>query len=191
MSLGSIDSTKIRLAPKGHVFVADPLTTAPTDVTTTMPSTWTDLGYCTSDGVSVNYSVDLSEISSWQSAVPTKRGLKGVTAEITFTLQQSGQAATKIYFGDATWSNLSGGLSKLAVPSNPIISDMEHALVVEYTDDSENIQRLYCGRGIVSKRKEIMLQREKEIAYNLTYTVLDNSGSLFDLLSNNLDFYSS
>lgn len=191
MAVGSIDATKIRLAPRGNVFVAAALTAAPSDVTTSMTASWTNLGYCTTDGVSLNYSVDMSEINSWQSGVSTKRGLKAVMTDVTFTLQQTGQAATKIYFGDASWVNQAAGLSKLSVVSNPVISNMEHALVIEYTDDSNNVQRLYCGRGIVTKRKEISLQREKEIAYNLTFTVLDNTGSLFDLLSNNLDFYSS
>lgn len=191
MPIGAIDANEIRIAPNGHVYVASANTAAPTDLSTALSSSWTDLGYCTEDGVTLAYGVDLNDINAWQSAVPVKRGLSGVSLEISFTLMQTNKEVLELYFGDASWANGASGVATMTVPSNPIIADMEHAIVIEYTDDNDDNYRLYCGRGIVSDREEIALKREDAVMYGVTYVAFDNNGELARLLSDSLDLYSS
>ena len=191
MALGGIDSTEVRIAPNGGIFVAPSLTAAPTDVTTPLSASWTNLGYASEDGVTLSHSVDLNDIKAWQTAVPVKRGLSGVSLEVKFSLLQTDKETVAFYWAGSSWVNGPAGVATLSVPSNPSISSMEHALCIEYTDDAGSIQRLYCGRGIVSDRDDISLKRDDAVMYGVTFVAFDNNGSLAKLLSNSTELYSS
>lgn len=191
MAVGGLDATEVRIAPTGHIFIANSQTTAPTNLSTAMSASWTDLGYATEDGVSLAYSVDTSTIMGWQSAVELKRGLSGVTLEVSFTLLQTNKEVTAAYWGGSSWANGAAGVATLTVPSNPSISSMEHAMVIEYTDDAGKIQRFYMGRGMVTDRQEITLKRDDAVAYGITFVAADNNGELARLLSDSLELYSS
>lgn len=191
MANGGIDSNEVRLAPNGKIYVAAANTAAPTNLSTALSASWTDLGYATEDGVTLGHTVDLTDIKAWQSAAVVKRGLEGVGLELSFMLMQTNKESTALYFAGSTWANGASGVATLTVPSNPTISSMEHALVVEWTDDTGDIQRLYSARGIVSERQEIKLSRTEPVCYGITYVAFDNNGELVRILSNSDDLYSS
>lgn len=191
MAVGGIDVNEVRLAPNGRIYVAAANTAAPTNLATPLSASWTDLGYGSEDGVSLGHTVDLTEIKAWQTGAVVKRGIDSIGLEIKFSLMQTNKESTALYFAGSTWANGASGVATLTVPSNPTISSMEHALCIEWTDDSGDIQRLYSGRGIVSDREEIKLTRTDAVMYGVTYVAFDNNGELARILSNSDDLYSS
>lgn len=191
MANGGLSVDEVRLAPNGAIYVAPVGSTGPTDVTSSLNSSWTHLGYADEDGVSLTPTVDLNEIPAWQSAVPVKRGLNSVGLEVSFNILQTNKESTALFFAGATWSNGPSGIATLTIPSNPSIASLESAMVVEWTDDEGDIQRLYIARGIVGDRQPIQLTRADAVKYGVSYMALDNNGTMAVLLSNSLELYSS
>lgn len=191
MAIGGLDANEVRIAPNGAIYVADAGTAAPTDLSTALTSSWTNLGYASEDGVSLSNDISTNEIKGWQSAVSLKRGLEDVAVEVSFSLLQTNKEVVSFYWAGSTWANGAAGVATLTIPSNPSISSMEHALVVEYVDDAGDTQRLYFGRGMVTEREEITLKRDDAVMYGVTFSAFDNNGELGRMLSNSLDLYSS
>jgi hypothetical protein len=189
VSTGSIDASEVRLAPSGNVYVAPVGSTAPVDSDTALTSAWVNLGYVTTEGVSITPKVDTTPIMMWQSATEVKRTIDKVSWEVSFTIGQTNRAVTSLFWMGATWASQPAGESKLIVPTNPTVADLESALVVEYTDDQGDEVRLYIPRGMFTERKEIKLSRKDPVVYGVTYVALDNSGSLGTLFTNSADLY--
>lgn len=187
----ALDGTEIRIAQNGSISVAPVGTAAPTTATSALDAAFRHLGYATEDGVTITPNVDLNPIMSWQSAAPTAYGLNEASFEFSFTLQQTNRDVTGQYFFGESWTMGASGLATLDLPSNPTISQLTVALVVEYTDSADEAVRYYVPRAICTEREEIQLTRSDEVAYGLTYVALDTSGSLGTILTNNTDIYSS
>lgn len=180
-------SGEVRLAPFGHVYVADVGTAYPTDVTTPFSASWRELGYIDEDGVSITPSVDVADINAWQSLTPVKQSLTGMNLELAFKLIQVNQATTSLFFFGEDWT-ASAGNAELIISSNPGID--ERALAVEWTDDANNTNRLIIPRGLVTDREELVLSRNDEIQLGVTYRALDSDGVVAVMHSNdaNLQF---
>lgn len=191
MSTGGINVDEVRLAPTGAVYVAAIGSTAPTAVSDTLSAAWNNIGYTTEDGVSVTPNVDFGEILAWQSASPLIRPLQKVNMEVAFTIMQTNKAVTSLFFMGGTWTNGPAGVASLSIPSNPTYSNLEAALVIDYTDNKGYLNRLYMPRGIVTKRDAVKIQRKGVTEYGITYMVNDSNGVLGTLFSNNTSLYSS
>ena len=179
-----IDSDEVRAAPNGHVSIADPLTAAPTDVTTPLPVAWSELGYIDQEGVTITPGIELEDIMMWQSAAVVKQLLKSASFEVSFTMGQINRTTTGVYFLGSTWTS-NGTTAVLSVPSAPQISSNEFALCVEWDDGEGYNTRFYSGRGSIGEREAMQLSRSDVVKLGITYKVLDNSGDLVDILSNN------
>jgi hypothetical protein len=189
MALGGLDATEVRVAQSGKVSFGAIGAAAPTDVSTALTSAWTEAGYIDEDGVSISPDVSVNEIRKWQAMLPVKYTVEEVTLEVSFVMNQFNKANTGLYFFGNTWVNQAAGTAKLTVTSNPAISNFERAMVIEFTDDNDKITRFYFPRGIVVEREEIVLSRTEDIKLGLTYHVMDNSGEMFQIFSNNPDIY--
>lgn len=187
---GGITSGQVRIAKNGHVFMAPVGSAAPTDVTTALSSAWNDVGYIDEDGVTISPDVSTTPIKKWQSTLPVKYTLDEISLSVNFMMNQYNRANSALYFFGAQWVNQAAGVTKLTVSSSPLITDLERAVVVEFTDDSNAINRLYFPRGMVVERNEMKLTRTSDIKMGITYHVMDNSGEMFEIFSNNADLYS-
>lgn len=183
------DSTQVRLAPAGAVWIAPLGAALPTDVTTAMATvdpSYKELGYLTEDGVTITPNVDTNDINAWQSATPVKTTLTGVGLQVKVAALQVTQNATAEYFFGQAWVN-SGGLGKLTMPSTPSLA--ERTMVIEWIDDEAvpNKYRLLLGRGFLTDRDAMQLQRTEATVLGMTFQVLDNAGTLATILTNNSD----
>lgn len=181
------DSTEVRLAPAGRVFIAPSGTVLPTNVTTAMTTVsplYKELGYLSEDGVALTPNLDSSGVKAWQSAVDVKTTVTGVGLQAKFTMIQITQETTAEYFFGSAWIN-SGGVGKLIISSTPSLA--ERVMVVEWNDDADNTNRLVCGRGFLTDRDAMNLQRTEATALGVTFQCLDNAGTLAFVLSNDPD----
>lgn len=181
----ALDSTEIRLAPSGHVYIADFGATLPTTIVAALAEpTWHELGYLSTDGVSITPSYDTNGIGAWQSAVDVKTTVTKVGLTAKINMLQVTQESTAEYFFGADWVN-SGGIGRLNVPSNPSLA--ERSMVVEWVDDNGNTNRFVFGRGFITDRDALQLQRSDATALGITFSCLDSNGTLAYLLSNDPD----
>lgn len=178
----TIDSTEVRLAPSGHVYIAPILTAAPTNVTSPLSGSWSELGYIDEDGVSITPAIDVGDVRMWQSAAAVKRVLNSVDFDVAFVMGQTNLATTSAFFLGQTWTD-DGTTATLEIPSNPQISDNEFAMVVEWEDGEGHTTRFYTARGTISDRDAMKLARGDATKFGITYKVMDNSGSLVTILS--------
>jgi hypothetical protein len=189
MALGGLDATEVRVAQSGKVSFGSIGAAAPTDVTTALTSAWTEAGYIDEDGVSISPDVSINEIRKWQAMLPVLVTVEEVSLEVSFVMNQFNKANTGLYLFGNTWTNQAAGVAKLTASSSPSMANFERAMVIEFTDNKDKITRFYFPRGIVIEREELTLNRTEDIKLGLTYHVLDNSGEMFQVFSNNEDIY--
>ncbi len=180
----AIDSLEVRAAPSGHVYIAPILTAAPVDVTTPLAAPYSELGYIDQEGVTITPGIEIQDIMMWQSATVVKQLLQSASFEVSFTMGQINRTTTSVFFLGSTWTD-DGTTASMTVPSSPQISDNEFAMVVEWEDGEGFTTRFYAGRGTIGEREAMQLSRADVVKLGVTYKVLDNSGELVNILSNN------
>lgn len=184
----ALDQGEIRLAPFGHVYVAPVGTTLPTNATVALNASFTELGYLDEDGCTLTPGVDLTDIMAWQSAVPVKTTLDTVSFEIQFNMMQVNKATWGLYFFATDWQN-NFGQAKLVIPSNP--GTQEKALIVEWTDDQDDVCRLVVPTAVLADREDLQLVRNNAQLTGVTFRALDSSGTLAYVFSDNPDLVPS
>jgi hypothetical protein len=184
----ALDSTEVRLAPTGHVYVAPTGTTLPTNATMALNGSFQELGYLDEDGCSLTPGVELTDIMMWQSAVPVKTTLDTVNFEIQFNMGQVNQYTWGLYFFVGSWTN-NFGQAKLTVPSSP--GSQEKSLIVEWTDDLLDVCRLVIPTAVLTDRESLQLVRNNAQITGVTFRALDSSGTLAYVYSDNPDLVPS
>ena len=79
------DGSKVRVALTGSIYALDVDAPDPTDLAT---RAGTDLGYTTTDGVSLEFDSDTEEIEVWQSKDPVRKIITKQPKTVSFTLAQ-------------------------------------------------------------------------------------------------------
>lgn len=191
--LGSgINANQVHTAPGGHIWVAPYGAALPTDSTTamaTVDSAYKDLGYTSTDGASVTPDVTTQDFFAWQSQAPVKTTITAVSMDAKFTLEQVNQTTVGLYFFGGTWTLPTVGHSKLHVTSSQAITN--YTLVIEWSDDASNTNRLVLNKTLLSARDALQLQRAGLTQFGMTWKVLDDSGNFFDVYSNDTQLLQS
>lgn len=188
---GGLDEDEVRTAPGGRVLLA-PVgsSTPPDDAADDLDDDWNDVGYIDEEGVSMSPDVSLTAIKKWQSLMPVKYSIDEVLMEVSFVMNQFNRENTSTYFYGAQWTFLPNGNSKLVVPAAPSIRDLERALVIEFTDDQDEVTRFYFARGIVIERQEMTLNKG-DVKLGLTYHVMASNNEMMEIFTNNSTIYSA
>lgn len=187
-----INANQVRTAPSGHVWIAPYGTALPVDPTTamaTVSASYKDLGYTSTDGVTITPNVTTNDFFAWQALAPVKTTLTAVDFEVKFTLEQINQTTVGLYFFGGTYSNPATGVSKLHVTSSPTI--LAYTLVVDYSDDASQSNRLVVNKVLLSARDALQLQRAGLTQLGMTMKAQDDSGNFFDMYSNDTQLLSS
>ncbi len=182
------DSTEVRLAPNGNVYVGATGSTLPTNATVALDNDFELLGYLDEDGCSLTPGVELTDIMAWQSAVPVKTTLDTVNFEVQFNMLQVNQETWGLYFFNNTFEN-NFGQSKMTMPSSP--GSQEKALVIEWEDDLADVCRLVIPTAVLTDREALQLTRSGAQITGVTFRALDTSGTLAYLYSDNPDLVPS
>lgn len=178
----ALNADNVRVGLNGNIYLAPIGTTAPTDLDTAWAAGWSDLGYLSEDGVSMEYSTDQTDINAWQSLSPVRKVLTSVDMTLAFTAIELKTATVKLYFPSSTMTDVSGTVHKLDIPSAP--SPDERAIGLEWIDgDVKN--RLIIPRGEVTERGAITIGRSDAVGLEMTISAYATSApELASWLSN-------
>ncbi|MFD4608280.1 hypothetical protein ACFWOT_09200 [Streptomyces sp. NPDC058440] len=181
--MSNVDSSKIRFAPKGCVYMAPALgASLPKDVGDgdTAPTGYTSLGYVTDAGVTITPAVNTEPVSVWQSAVPVLYNVTGASFSISATFSETNISTTELFFG-ANWEKVddtdAGGKPtwKLNLTSIPELQEI--SIVVDWSQ-GDVLNRVVIPRTMIQERGAITLVRTAAQEYQLTFEALDSNGSL-------------
>jgi|SRR6476646_4819306 len=180
----TIDSSQVRLAPFGNVYVAELGTALPTSATSTLNAAFTALGYIDEQGVTITPKVNLTDITMWQSAVPVKTTLNNIELQVKLNMGQVNFTNWDLYFFNESFTNVFGQ-GKLTISSTP--PSQEKAFIVEWRDDEGDYSRLVLPRVVLADRDALKLIRKDAQIAGLTFRALDFSGDLAYVYSENPD----
>ncbi len=178
------DSDNVRLAPNGSVYAAPTGTTLPTTATMALNVAFKDMGYISEDGVSLTPNVEFTDIMAWQAAVPVKTSLDTASFEIQFNMLEVNLNTFQLYFFNVTATN-NFGQGKFLIPSNP--GSQERAVIVDWTDDTGDKNRLILPKAVLADRENIQLVRNEAVMTGVTFRALDSNGTFAILYSSNPD----
>lgn len=178
----ALNASEVRTAPSGLVYVAPLGAVEPSDPTTPMDSEYAELGYITTDGVTISPNVEQEDIMMWQSLMPVLSPITAVTLEVSFVLGQVNRDTLALFFlGEEVTDD--GSVSTLNISTNP--GTQERVLVVEWRDNTDDDYRLVMPRAQMTNREELQLARGSAIQLGLTFKALDDNGTAGYVLSNN------
>ncbi|MGW4728847.1 phage tail tube protein [Streptomyces shenzhenensis] len=166
------DANNVRAALNGSILMAPKGTTAPADLDTPWDAAWTDLGFMSDDGVSMEYSTDVEDINAWQSLSPVRRILTSVDMTLGFTAIELKARTVTAYFPGSTISLVSGTVHRLDIPSAP--GPQEYAFGLEWID-GEIKNRLVIPRGEITDRGAISLGRSSAVGLEMTVSAYASS----------------
>lgn len=187
--MAEVNSSKIRFAPNGAIYIAPAggSTVLPTAVGdgNTAPTGYKALGYVDEGGVTITPTIETNPVPVWQSAVPVIYNVTGASFQISATLMETNQLVTELFFG-APWvavvnNGTPTGTYRLDLDSSPELDEI--SIVVDWSQKNV-LYRCVVGRAMISERGAIQLQRAENGKYELTIQALDSNGSLGYLLTN-------
>lgn len=168
----ALDAGDIRIAAMAHVYMAPVGTTFPAFDEDPDPLDWSELGYITTDGITIGVSRDIQEIYAMQSLEPVRVIATKVPKTVKFAMMQEGQQQLAIALGGGTWTEtgVAPDIVYKYIPPDPSVID-ERAIVVQYMDgDYEyrwNFKRSQNREGVEHK-----LVRDDAASFPVTMQVL-------------------
>lgn len=168
----ALDAGDIRVAAMAHVYMAPVLTAFPAFDTDPDPADWAELGYITTDGITINVGREVQEIYAMQSLEPVRVIATKVPKTVAFSMMQEGQDQLAIALGGGSWttSGVAPDIIYKYIPPDPSVLD-ERAVIVQYIDgDFEyrwNFKRAQNREGVEHK-----LVREEAAAFPVTMQIL-------------------
>jgi len=172
MTATAIDATQIRVAGKGHVYVAPKGTTVPTDTTTAWAAGWADLGYTDEKGVVLSKKDTKTPIKAWQSVTPVRWILTERDLRTLMVLEQWNRVTLALWAGEGASAVVANGSVsgeyKLSFTPTPGVD--ERMFGVEWTD-IENVvtSRLFISRGTVTDTSDIPIMRTGASTLGMTF----------------------
>lgn len=168
----ALNADNVRVGLNGNIYLASTGTTAPTDLDTAWGAGWSDLGYLSEDGVSMEYSTDTEDINAWQSLSPVRKVLTSVDMTLGFTAIELKTSTITLYFPGSTMTDVSGTVHQLAIPSAP--TPDERAIGLEWIDGTIK-NRLIIPRGEVTERGAITIGRSDAVGLEMTISAYATS----------------
>jgi len=171
-------TSQIRVAGQGHLYIAPVGTPAPTDVVASWASVsalWQDLGFTDDTGVVLGKKDSWDEIDLWQTTVPGRYVPKSRAMTAKFSLVQMNAITLPLWAGGGAVAT-NGASGYLYTISETLVS-FERTLGIEWTDNNGAITtRIIIPRGQVTDTTDINLTRDKSAALGITYNAMGLDG---------------
>jgi hypothetical protein len=171
----------IRKGLAGAMFMADVSAAAITTITEALiaarplalpDAAWGDVGYMTTDGISLANSIESTDTNSWGSNAPTRSDITGSTSTMAFTAQETNLKTIELLTGtdlSAFTPPTSGELS-VAMPDRPTSRYFRAmAMAVDDGDDGEIYIATFFPRAKVTTFGD-QAYANSEIVYPVTLT---------------------
>jgi hypothetical protein len=156
----------------GAVFVAPKGTTAPTDATTALSSSFVCLGYVSEDGLTNANDMDVSAIKAWGGMI-VYRSLNELNDTFALTLIESENAdVLKAVYGDTNVTVDTDGTIHVSVKSE---DPQERVWVFDLSLRGNKAKRIVVEDGAITSRGEITYNDSDAVGYNITVSAYPNS----------------
>lgn len=167
----ALESSEVRVAGTGHIYVAPLGTSIPTTVAAPLSHAlgWIDLGYATEDGAQFEFAREVNEVMAWQSFDPVRMIVTKVPKSVTVTLLQSNQHIINLAFGGGTWTEVSSGQYRYDPPAESTVD--ERMFAVEFADGDFNYRTVY-RKSMNQAGVSFTWKRGDPIRYPITMKVL-------------------
>lgn len=165
----ALTQSQVRVAGSGEVYVAPSDTAAPTDLAA-LPSAWTGLGYCTTDGVTWTLSRETTDLNAWQGdKLRVLTTAEPVTIE--FALMETSPDTLLVALGGGTITP-GTGIATIEPPAKGE-GNVAQSCVVDFVDGTIKY-RYYIPKVQLEGDVSWQLQRADSLNYSVTFGVLDN-----------------
>jgi hypothetical protein len=175
------DSGQFNYGGSGEVYLAPVGTAMPAAETEALNALFLGLGYTTEDGVTIQPSVEMNEVRSWQSGYPTDRRVNTRDLTIQATLQQLNKDTFKANFGGGTWATATG--THTYTP--PAEADIDYKALIVHWADGVDITRLLVPKVLVSEQGSLQIQRATPSEMGITWGLITTGvGNPYTVISN-------
>jgi hypothetical protein len=178
------DPAQVRVALAGNVWVADTGSTVPADITVAPNGSWTDLGYCTDDGVTVSIEQSTQDIPGWQSMDPLRIIVTAEPKSFSFTLRQLAKINWTTTFG-GTVTTLGANNYKWTPATSG--TQTQKMWLIEFLDGSYKYRMVFRNCQQQGAR-ELTLNRNDAVNLPLEYRVLAALPEAWHLQTNDTAF---
>jgi hypothetical protein len=171
-------TSQIRVAGQGHLYVAPVGTAGPTDCTTawtTVNAAWQDLGFTDDSGVVLGKKDSWDEIDLWQTTVPGRYVPKSRALTAKFMLLQLNAVTLPLWAGGSAVTT--NGTNGYLYSISETLQSYERTLGIEWTDNNGAITtRIIIPRGQVTDTDDVNLTRTKAAGLGMTYAAMGLDG---------------
>lgn len=157
----------------GAVFYAPIGTAVPTDATTTLESAYKNVGFVSSDGVTISPSVSSSSHKAW-GGVEVANDITEYSETTSFDMLETSEDSVKLAFGGGAVT-ASGG-TVLAVKHTADAFKTEVVLVVETLVGTAGVRRTVVPRAKLIERGDITYKDDELVKYAVKFANLDKDG---------------
>lgn len=179
----TIAAGDIRVAGTAHIYLA-PVATAFPDWDDAPAGDWTELGYVTTDGITLSFGREVNDIFAMQSAEPVRTVATRLPKTVGFSLMQQGRQQLLLALGGGAFTPEAGvtGVYRYEPPEASVVD--ERAMIVEMVD-GEFTYRWHYKRTQNREGVEHKYLREDAATFPVTQQILqpDDGSKPFYMLS--------
>lgn len=173
-----LDTSEVRVAGAGHVFVAPEGTVLPTDPTTPMGAEWVDLGYVTTDGVTFTFSRETEDLDAWQGDKIRVLSAREPMS-LSYALMQTSADVMVVAMGGG---QITSPESDVFLYTPTAGENLVRAMVIEFSD-ADIDYRYLVPKVQIEGDVAYTLTRDGALTYPLEFGVLDGSPK-YQIVSN-------
>lgn len=164
------NSSNVRVAGDGGAYTAPSGTTIPTNVGTSLDAAFDEVGYITSDGVTLSTSEDITDLTAWQDSAVVRKLQTSHDVTFAFTMMEINPVSLAAYFGD----DYSAGVVAVTGAQAP-----RGPWVLEFIDGDAEI-RVVIPDGQVTERGDTVFSATDSINLPITISCFpDGAGKKF------------
>lgn len=166
----AFDSTDIRVAGTAHVYLA-PFGTAFPDWDEDPAAPWVDAGFVTTDGITLAFNREVTDIFAMQSADPVRTIATRLPKTVAFSMMQQGRDQMLLALGGGTFSAVPDETGVFMYEPPEASAMDERAVIIEMADGAHtyrwHYKRLQNREGVEHK-----YLREDAATFPVTMQVL-------------------
>ena len=161
------DSNNVRVAVTGAWYVGPTATAAPTSATSALDADFADLGYVSSDGITITRDRSTNALRAWQNADLVRESVTEASMTFSGMLMETTAETLELFYGSAV--GIDG-----SIEIQPGETGGRKSFVIDVLDGDESI-RYYVPSGEVLSVGEQVLANGETVGYNVTITAYASS----------------
>lgn len=161
----TLTSANVRVAVTGAVYTGATSLAAPTDASTAPPASWTDLGYCSEDGVTETRDRTTEQLKAWQGAAVIRETVTESSMKYDLTLIETNTAVVEVFYGSSVTKTSTVG----SVEVDPSETGGRRSFIIDVVDGSDLV-RAYLPTAEITEVGEQVYANGEPIGYPITIT---------------------